>query len=123
MSFQGALAPAWAFLAAIGTRLFYAMLGSTLSRDILQAALKAGSGPSEESMNNGYFRCRVWVKTRVGRVLRSPFAVKVILRIASRCSAFVKALLRWCSTWTSFQKAPVSSLQVPASEMRLSPDC
>ncbi len=65
--FRGALAPAWAALAAAGTRLFYALLGSTFTRNLLQAALKAGSGPSEKSMDNGLFRCRVWGQTADGR--------------------------------------------------------
>ena len=66
MVFEGVLAPAWATLASAGTSLFYAMLNSTATRNILRATLRAGSGPSEKSMNKGHFSCRVWGQTRDG---------------------------------------------------------
>ncbi len=65
--FEGALAPAWATLAAAGTRLFYSLLQSTFTRNRLQTFLKAGSGPSEKSMDKGLFSCRVWGRTQDGR--------------------------------------------------------
>ena len=65
--FYGLLAPVWAALAARGTSLFYKVLASSRTRTLLRNTLKAGSGPSEHSMNNGFFRCRVWGRTRDGR--------------------------------------------------------
>ncbi len=64
--FYGVLAPVWAALAATGTALFYRVLAWAWTRKLLHNKLKAGSGPSEQSMDNGFFRCRVWGRTREG---------------------------------------------------------
>ena len=67
MVFHGILAPVWAARKAAGTRLFYALLRSAFSRNLLRNMLKSGSGPSEESMDNGFFRTRVWGRTQEGK--------------------------------------------------------
>ena len=64
--FDGFFARVWAVLAAEGTRLFYTLLRSNSTRNLLQSIFKTGSGPSKKRMDRGFFRCRVWGRTRDG---------------------------------------------------------
>ena len=66
MIFHGPLAATWAFLAATGTRLFYASLRLPLTRSLAHRVMQASSGPSERTMDHGSFRCRVWGQTEGG---------------------------------------------------------
>ncbi len=67
MIFEDALARVWAFGAAAGTALFYKALRSPFFRDLAQRSMRAGGGPSEATMNNGSFHCRLWGRTQDGR--------------------------------------------------------
>ena len=64
--FHGRWAPVWAVLASAGTAFFYGVLRSPLTRNLAYRSFKAGSGPSEEVMDNGLFRCRLWGRTTAG---------------------------------------------------------
>ena len=66
MIFPGRFGAIWANMAAAGNRVFYAALRSRFIRDLLRYWLRPGSGPSEQAMNEGFFRCRVWGRTRSG---------------------------------------------------------
>ncbi len=66
MIFPGPLARLWASLATSGTRLFYAMLRLKFTRNLASRLMRAGSGPSDRTMDSGFFRCRVWGRNAAG---------------------------------------------------------
>ncbi len=61
--FRGPLGRVWARAATLGTRLFYAALRAPFTRNLATRLLQAGSGPSEKTMDRGFFTCRVWGRT------------------------------------------------------------
>ncbi len=74
MIFEGPMARFSALGVAAGTALFYKALQTPSVRNFLARRFKAGQGPSPQTMDEGWFHCRMRGRTRAGRTAEAVIA-------------------------------------------------